>query len=56
MQNLLSFARKHPPERLYIDVIATIAKAMSLKAYDFAVSNIHVTYDLAPNIRFHDGR
>ena len=46
VQNLLSFARKRQPERKYIDLTTTIARAVALKVYDFSVSNIHLSFDL----------
>lgn len=43
VQNLLSFARKHEPEKRYMDVTAILERALELKAYDFRVSNIEVS-------------
>ena len=43
VQNLLSFARKHEPEKRYMDVTAILERALDLKAYDFRVSNIQVS-------------
>ena len=50
VQNLLSFARKHQPERLYTDITATIRKTMALMVYAFNVNNIRVNLDLPPDI------
>ena len=49
VQNLLSFSRRHEPEKRYLDVSSVLEQARELKAYDFRVSNIQVTSQLAPD-------
>ena len=50
VQNLLSFARKHEPERKCLDIATAIEKSVALKAYNFSSSNIHVTLDVDQNL------
>ncbi len=50
VQNLLSFAREHKPERRYVNVNTAIEKAVALKLYDFSVSNIHLSLDIPRDI------
>jgi len=50
VQNLLSFARNHQPERRYVDVTAIIAGSVELKAYDLATGNIQVAFDFPGDI------
>ena len=45
VQNLLSFARKEAPEKLYLGVAAIVNQAAELKAYDFRLNNIEMTTD-----------
>ena len=47
VQNLLSFARKHEPEKSYLDVVAIVQRALEMKSYDFKTSNIQVTSELS---------
>ena len=42
VQNLLTFARKHKPERNYIDINRLLKNSIDLKSYDLRVSGIHV--------------
>lgn len=42
VQNLLSFARKHDPERMYLNLATTVERVLTIKAYDLSVSNIEV--------------
>ena len=50
IQNLLSFARQHKPEREPIIINQILEKALSLRAYDFKVRNIEIIKDFAPDI------
>jgi len=50
VQNLLQFARKHPPQRSFISVNSVIEKTMELKEYELRVNNIHLSLDLDPNL------
>ena len=43
IHNLLAFARRHEPEKRYLDVTAVLEWALGLKAYDFSVGGIQVT-------------
>ncbi|MEE8465719.1 MAG: ATP-binding protein, partial [Dehalococcoidia bacterium] len=42
VQNLLSFARTHEPEKRYLDVASIVDQALELKAHDFNFENIRV--------------
>ncbi len=48
VKNLLTFARKHPPEKRYLGLNGIIDKTLELKAYHFRVSQITVEKDLDP--------
>ncbi len=48
--NLLSFARKHVPEKRLEDVNACVEKVLDLKAYQLRSSRIDVTLDLDPAV------
>ncbi len=50
VKNLLTFARKHPPEKKYLGLNGIIEKTLELKAYHFRVSQIKVEKDLAPEL------
>lgn len=43
VQNLLSFARTHEPEKQYLDVASIVDRATALKAHEFTLNNIQVT-------------
>ena len=43
IHNLLAFARRHEPEKRYMDVTAVLEWALGLKAYDFSVGRVQVT-------------
>ena len=43
VQNLLSFARSHEPEKRHMDVTAVLEQALELKESDFKISNINIT-------------
>jgi signal transduction histidine kinase len=42
VQNLLSFARQHPPERSQVSINATIDEVLEFMAYEFRTSNITI--------------
>jgi signal transduction histidine kinase len=50
VKNLLTFARKHPPERKWLGLNGIIEKTLELKAYHFKVSQIRVEKDLASDL------
>lgn len=49
VQHLLSFARKHRPERKLIDVNQILRESLELKAYDLRVNNITIEQELDQN-------
>jgi signal transduction histidine kinase/ActR/RegA family two-component response regulator len=50
VKNLLTFARKHPPEKKYLGLNGIIEKTLELKAYHFKVNQIRVDRDLQPDL------
>jgi signal transduction histidine kinase len=50
VKNLLTFARKHPPEKRFLGLNGIIEKTLELKAYHFRVNQIAVETDLAPGL------
>lgn len=48
--NLLSFARKHKPEKRYISLNDALAEILDLHAYQMRVNNIETIVDLAPDL------
>ena len=48
--NLLSFARKHEPEKRSISINEVVEKSIELNAYRMKVNNIEVTMDLDPDL------
>ncbi len=48
VKNLLTFARKHPPEKRPLGLNGIIEKTLELKAYHFRVNRIEVETDLDP--------
>jgi len=50
VQNLLSFARQHAPERKLAQVNGTIDEVLELMAYDLRTSNIEVQRDFQPDL------
>ena len=50
VKNLLTFARKHPPEKAHLGANGIIEKTLELKAYHFRVSQIQVEKDLAVDL------
>src|SRR6202022_1413648 len=50
VQNLLSFARQHKPERVAVQLNQILEDTLALRDYDLLLSNIRVHYDLAPDL------
>jgi PAS domain S-box-containing protein len=50
VRNLLTFARKHPPEKKLVDINNIIQAVLQLRAYEQKVSNIQVNTYLAPDL------
>ena len=50
VQNLLSFARQHKPERNPVQLNQTIEDTLALRDYDLRSSNIRLHLDLAPHL------
>lgn len=50
VQNLLSFARQHKPERILVNMNQTLEETLALRDYDLRMNNIRVHLDLASNL------
>ena len=50
VQNLLSFARQHKPERIAVGINQVVEDTLALRDYDLRTGNIQVHLDLAPNL------
>jgi PAS domain S-box-containing protein len=50
VQNLLSFARQHKPERVPVKLNQTLEETLALRDYDLRMNNIRVHLDLAPDL------
>ena len=50
VQNLLTFARRHTPEKRLLGLNGIIEKTLDLKAYQLRVNQIGVVKDLAPDL------
>jgi len=50
VQNLLSFARQHKPERLSVQVNQVVEDTLALRDYDLRTNNIRVHLDLSANL------
>ena len=50
VQNLLSFARQHKPERVAVQLNQILEDTLALRDYDLRLNNIRVHYDLAPDL------
>lgn len=50
VDNLLSFARKHTPNRAYASVNDSITSTVELRAYDLNLDNIKIALDLDPDL------
>jgi len=49
VQNLLSFARQHKPERIPVQINQALEETLALRDYDLRMHNIRVHLDLAEN-------
>ena len=50
VQNLLSFARQHKPERVSVQVNQALEETLALRDYDLRMSNIGIHLDLASDL------
>jgi PAS domain S-box-containing protein len=50
VQNLLSFARRHPIEKKYLGLNGIVEKTLDLKGYQLRVNNINVVKRLDPDL------
>jgi signal transduction histidine kinase/ActR/RegA family two-component response regulator len=50
VQNLLSFARQHPPERKAISINTVVEEVLDFMAYEFKTSNIAIERQLAGDL------
>jgi signal transduction histidine kinase len=50
VKNLLTFARKHTPDKRPVDINSVIKKVLELRTYEQKVNNIVVNTDLAPGL------
>ncbi len=50
VQNLLSFARQHKPERAAVKMNQALEETLALRDYDLRMHNIRVHLDLAPDL------
>ena len=50
VSRLLTFARRHKPERGYVDINEIIETTLDLRAYEMETANIKVTTRLAPDL------
>ncbi len=48
VQNLLTFARRHKPEKALVKINEAVEKALELRAYELNTGNIEVILDLSP--------
>src|SRR5215475_2854006 len=50
VQNLLSFARQHKPERAPVQINQILEETLALRDYDLRMKNVRVHLDLAPDL------
>jgi len=50
VQNLLSFARQRKPQKQEVDIRKVLEETLTLRDYDFKVSNIAVERDFGPDV------
>src|SRR5207302_6809326 len=50
VQNLLSFARQHKPERIPVKMNQALEETLALRDYDLRMNHIRVHLDLAPDL------
>ena len=56
VQNLLSFARQHKPERIAVQINQILEETLALRDYDLRMKNIHVHLELAARFAGHRRR
>jgi len=49
-KNLLSFARRHEPEKRYISINETVEKTLELRVHQMKVNNIELVTELQPDL------
>jgi len=50
VQNLLSFARQHKPERVPVQINQALEETLALRDYDLRMHNVRIHLDLAENL------
>ena len=50
VQNLLSFARQHKPQKLHVDLCRVVEEAIALRDYDLKVHNIRVEREFSADV------
>src|SRR6202020_2539355 len=50
VQNLLSFARQHKPERIAVHINQILEETLALRDYDLRMKNIRVLLELAADL------
>jgi PAS domain S-box-containing protein len=50
VQNLLSFARQHKPERVPVQINQALEETLALRDYDLRMNNIRIHLELAPDL------
>jgi PAS domain S-box-containing protein len=50
VQNLLSFARQHKPERIAVQLNQILQDTLALRDYDLRMSNVRIHFDLSPDL------
>ncbi len=56
VQNLLSFARQHKPERVAVHINQILEETLALRDYDLRMKNIRMHLELAPDLPSNGGR
>jgi len=50
VQNLLTFARQHKPEKAMVDINKALRSTLALRSYELKVNNIEVIEELSPSL------
>jgi CheY-like chemotaxis protein len=50
VHNLLSFARRPDPVKMYMDVTSVLDRALEMKTYDYQVGNVEVSRDFSADL------
>jgi signal transduction histidine kinase/CheY-like chemotaxis protein len=50
VQNLLSFARQHPPERALVPINEALDEVIEIMIYDFRTSNVKIVREFQPDL------